>query len=292
MSQVQIPAADMAAAFDAGINFTHPGLEQPQAAPVATQQSAIPAPPQTPAEPATTAQQQQEAERLLAGKYRDVAALEKGYMESAQEAQRIVNENKALKAMLQTVVPQQPGERVNPAARAGDRTHVKALEEALVPVDALKEFFREQLMEEFKPLVAGQRAAKELAQAYGEPFGKFQAEMETFLSANPDVNDEYNRMLAVPGLEKTAQEMAFLKYSRALGSQAAQSADASGQAQAQARAVAMMSSGSVGARAVDSPQDVKLTAAVDHYNRTGDFVPFLSALSGAGGFAHPELANK
>lgn len=249
--------------IDVGINFAHPD---------APQQPALPTHPEesqqgggvAPSAPLATPASQSEPPRKYAGKYTSVEELERGYWNSAQEAQRIAAENKLLKELAAA------NQRANPAERVEARNEYQdELRDAAIPVEALEKLIEDRanriVQKAFEPIVRGAQARNEMTERYPE-FATRERELQSFLSARPDVNDKYNRMMAA-GLEDAAMEYAFLALN---SGQPRQTSDASGQEQAAARATAALTGNAVGARDVGDSFSSKLEAARARFERDGD----------------------
>lgn len=218
------------------------------------------------AEPTTQAQP-----RKYAGKYNSVEELEKGYWSSAQEAQRIVEENKMLK---QVLTGQQ---RVNPAERVAEReAYVEELREAAIPVEALEKLIearsRRVTRSELEPIARGAHARQSMLKTPG--FAEAESAFDQFLSANPDVNEEYQSLMD-KGLEGLALKHVFQSYRLQNGTAAA---DVSGQQQAMARATATLTGSQAGTREVVDALSKKLIDAQAQFEQDQDPRAYSAAL--------------
>lgn len=256
---------------DEGANLQHPALLAQQA-----EQEAAQAKPanETPTDERASTVEKSAPSRRYAGKYESVEELEKGYWNSAQEAQRIAAENKALRDL---VTSQQ---RVNPAERAEERkNYAEELREAAIPVDALDAYIDERAQRlvraAFEPLARGAQARSEVMSEYPEYETK-EKDMAQFLSANPRVNDEFQKMMNA-GLERAAMEYVFLQFERQNGAQ--NRSDASGQEQAAARATAALTGNTVGARDVANSFETRLSEARERFDKDGDPIRLAQALA-------------
>jgi len=267
--------------IDAGINFQHPDLQQQVVADSASPE--IPAEQtQTPANEATPTEASTAPPRKFAGKYTTVEEFERGYWNSAQEAKRLAEENKLLREIAAS-----KQERVNPAERMDTRKkYLEELSEAAIPVDALANLIREEaqniVRETFEPLARGAQARSQMLEKYAD-YEKAERDLNNFLSANPDVNEKYTRMMNA-GLEDAALEYAYLNFSRS----AAVPTDASGQEQAMARATAALAGNTVGSRQVSDSYLNRLQAARARFERDGD-ERALAAVALAG--IHPDVPS-
>ena len=251
----------MADILDAGINFEHPGLTaQPEQIQLVAALSQVPSEPQ--AAPVATSAPASEPARKFAGKYNTIDEFEKGYWSSAQEATRIAAENKAFREIL---AGQQ---RVNPAERVEARDEaLEELREAAIPVEALDRLINERanraIRAALEPIARGAQARNDMLDKFPE-FEKTERELGLFLSANPEVNDEYQSLMA-KGLESIALKHAYQSYRL----NSTPMADASGQEQAIARATASLAGGQASSREVVDAQTKKLADAGAEFERTG-----------------------
>jgi len=243
--------------------------------------AAQPVKPATEPSPATTAAQ---PEKVYAGKYKSVEELEKGYWNSAQEAKRIADENKQLKEILTA------HQRVNPAERADARPDfAKELEDAAIPVEPLMNLIREtarQIVktEVLEPIVRGSEARAAVMREFPD-FTQREASLQAFLSANPAVDEKYQRMLKA-GLEQEALEFVFMTSERLSTKPVA---DASGQEQAVARATAALSGTQVGGRGTEDTFSQRLKVANEAFLRGEITQQELAALAFQG--LHPDMAK-
>lgn len=259
---------------DAGINFSHPGLPAPnQQEAAAPQRTQEPAPIQS--QPADTAPPavQPEPTRKFAGKYNTLDEFERGYWNSAQEAVRLASELKTTREILASQ------QRVNPAERVEAReAFLEELRDAAIPVDALDKLIETRVQRgvalALEPIVRGATARNEMMEQFPE-FANVERQLNHFLSANPEVNDEYQRMMTA-GFEKTALKYALLNYNASNASKPI--ADASGQEQAVARATASLSGAQAGSREVMDVQVKRLNDAQAEFELSQDPKRYAAAL--------------
>jgi hypothetical protein len=238
--------------------FTHPDLA-----------AANPPVVETPAPEATPAVER----RLLAGKYTSTEELEKGYQNSTTEFLRVKAENDARATRIADLESQLAG-RANPAEQRAERQNdpFKILEDYGLPVAELRAASRAEAREEFlsmlKPIAEAQNARSAVASQFKD-FEAFERQSGEFLAANPEINDSYQRMLAVDA--KGALRYAYFEYQTMLGPQGAP-ASASGAEQAAARLAAQVPNGGGGARTVAqvSADAEAMEAAIQKARTFGD----------------------
>jgi GrpB-like predicted nucleotidyltransferase (UPF0157 family) len=122
--------------------------------------------------------------RLLAGKYKNVEALESGYQSSVNEAQRIIAENRALaeqNKLLQSLVQER-----------GPEEDFKELGEAGISQDALERVIDARAARTVQQVLQPLLNSAEAIAAMGPE----QAEANRFLSGNPDVQATFQSFLA------------------------------------------------------------------------------------------------
>jgi hypothetical protein len=173
-------------------------------------------------------------EQLLAGKYKSVDELERGYQNLFSEGQKLVERIRALEEQGQyRPAPNWEGEaadRVDPATRVAQRQDpVDALSLAGIPVHELDEFVRKRIAQEIQPVFQGAQARQTVAQDYPE-FSKHEGELAQFVEANPQLKARYNRVYNAD--PEAALKWLFNEYMRG---QSAPRESASGEAQAAAR---------------------------------------------------------
>lgn len=237
------------------------------------------------------AQQQQDgqpkpAARKYAGKYDSPEALEQGYQNSAKEVQNILAREKAKDQEIANLKLALTG-RVNPAdVAAARRNPVEELTEAMVPVEALGAFVEQAIAKTFEPIARNMQARSSVTKEYKE-FGELEEKLNEYLTANPDINERYQAVLATT--PEVAMEWLLLRHQRSTGAADAAQADLSGQQQATRRAEAALSGSSVGDRATGPTAGEKLKAASEIAQRTGNIEPALRALVEGGFITHPDL---
>lgn len=261
--------------LDPGINFSHPDV------PAAKPETPV-APIAPVAEDATTAQT---TPKKWAGKYDSPEALEQGYQNSAEEAQRILARERTKDQEIASLKMQIDG-RVNPASQSAQRKHVDELTEALVPVDALGAFVKEQVAEFFRPIAEVAQARQQVTKEYSE-FGTVEGKLQDYLTTNPDINARYQKTLETD--PATAMEWLLFRYQHA-NPPPAPTQDLSGQEQATARAVGALSGSTVGARQTELTQHEKHLAARQRFAQTGDVNELLrTGLLESGFIVHPDI---
>jgi hypothetical protein len=275
-----------AAVVEAGINFQHPDMM----AEIATQEAREQAAAAQASGQATsliedeTPSPQTEPRKKYAGKYDSIEKFEEGYWNSAQEAQRIAQENKTLKELLSA------NTRVQPAARVEEREDfVDELRDAAIPMDALERLINQRatraVLDALEPIARGAQARNEMLEQFPD-YEKSEKAVQAFLSVNPSVNEEVSQLMAA-GLERQARKLAFLEYARQNPSPRP-NVDASGQAQAVARATGALSGNTTEARSVSSSFENKLRAAQDRFDIDHD-ERALAAVALMG--LHPDMAK-
>jgi len=226
-----------------------------------------------PAGNATTGNQGNPEEVILAGKYKGVTLeaatreLERGYLNQMAETQKIIAREKVATDRLNAVLPLLEGmgaqgtERMMPGDRIAARmSAVDELSASInVPREQLVAAMAEVAAAQLAPLTQGIEARQTVLQAYPD-YGRFESEVAQFLSANPDVNMEFaESMRAGPNAARGALKYAYLAWKDRAGQtqNATTVISASGAEQAQARLDAMVP-GSTGTRA-----DASAAAAVN-----------------------------
>lgn len=146
-------------------------------------------------EDATQGQEGGQPDQLLAGKYKSVEELERGYQNLFAEGQKLVERLRSYEESSQAARWGAEGEaadRVSPAdMRAGRQDPVDALSMAGIPVNELKELVRREIIQEISPVFQGAQARQNVAQRYPE-FPQFEGELAQLLEANPQLKARYN----------------------------------------------------------------------------------------------------
>lgn len=120
-------------------------------------------------------------DRLLAGKYRDQEALEKGYLEQSRETQRIIAERRALEERVRLL-----NATVNQLQAANQPSFDESDPEAGLSAADMRTFVADELQKLMTPLFQN-------AEAVGY-FGEDQAKINTFLRDNPDLQQTFQRL--------------------------------------------------------------------------------------------------
>lgn len=140
--------------------------------------------------------------------YPTVEALVNAKRASDAEAKKIRDERDALANQLRTVntfIPEaNPRQDVKRRDRPEDR-----LTEFGVPVDALEEYFNTRLQKAFEPVLAAANARSTIVGKYPD-YNKFEADVNQFLQADPELNSAVGRMAQAD--PAGALEYAFLKF--------------------------------------------------------------------------------
>lgn len=228
-------------------NLANPGFVTPPTA----NPSADPA--------AAAAANPQQAQPLLAGKYKSVQELEAGYSNQQTQTNAIIKERDALArkaAILESLVKEGAaggnGGMV-PAPRSGAQSAIEQYAEATGQDPQLvAAAMREAANQAFAPITAAIAARQKVGAEFPE-FGRFETEVSQFLNANPEIAAEYNVMVSNPDTAAAGMRYAFLMATAAAranaGAQPAQAPttqDLSGQQQATARLDAMIPGGAGG----------------------------------------------
>lgn len=137
---------------------------------------------------------------------------------SDAEAKRLADENRTMKEQLGQIMPML-AERANPAERMQQRDHYAALNEIGIPVgdlqEAIKMEARKMVRDELAPLVAAGSAREQMIANYPD-FQKFEPQLNQFLQANPEVNEQYQWALRNasqnPKAAQMAMEWTYLRY--------------------------------------------------------------------------------
>lgn len=180
---------------------------------------------QTSQQPASEGQPQTAQEKLLAGKYKNVDELERGYDSLFKEGQRLVNRIRELEEVRPTSRESDPWgdpngvevtERIDPAARSAARRENPAdvLAMAGIPVEAAEELIRRTVQAEIRPLFQGAQARQSVAQIHPE-FVQFEGELAQFVAANPSLSGRYNRIYATD--PEVALDWVFGEFMRSRG---------------------------------------------------------------------------
>lgn len=221
----------------------------------------------------------QPTEQLLAGKYKSVDELERGYQNLFNEGQKLVERIKGYEQR-ESIPPAREdwlggevvADRVDPADRRSARQDpVDALSMAGIPVNELREFVRKELVHEISPIFQGAQARQTVSQDYPE-FAKYEGELAQFVEANPQLKARYTRVYTAD--PEAALKWLFTEYTRG---NAAPRASASGEAQAAARLDAALPGRTVPARTLPGDfntemyNNLKAEAA-----RTGDWTRVLA----------------
>ena len=196
-------------------------------------------------------------QRLYAGKYKSEAELESGYLHQMGETQRIIAERNDLqrKSQILEALVRNGDNRTMPADRVAARSTsaVDALAEQLnVDANTLHSALGEVAAQQLQPVTAVMAARQRVGVDFPD-FGQFEPEVNQFLNANPEVDEEYRAAVSNPVTAAMAMRYARLMYDRsranAPASTATATTDASGAAQANARLDAMIPGGGGGGRA-------------------------------------------
>ena len=281
---------------NAGNNFQHPDVlamaEQQARQAVATQEAMelevqaarVPNTATTSTTEATPTADPVEPRRKYAGKYDSIEKFEEGYWNSAQEAMRLATELKVTKEILAA------NQRVNPTERVEAReTYLDELRDAAIPVEALDRLIEDRVNrgvhDALAPIARGHEARNEMIEQFPN-YEQVEKGLNKFLSANPDVNDDYTKLMTA-GQERLAMKMALLEFERR-NPAVKPIVDASGQEQAVARATGSLSGNTVGAREVSGSFENKLNAANQRFAVDND-ARALAAVALMG--LHPDMAT-
>jgi len=211
----------------------------------------------------------QPPERLLAGKYKSVEELEKGYL----NLQTVENQNNqrimALEDRFQGDI------RVNPAERSAARKRPEdALEEIGIDPTVIGEFLEQKLNQALNPIIQGAQAREQLKRSYPN-FETLEGEVATFIQSNPEIKQRYQRMFQAD--QGGAMEWAINRYQAAQGGSRE---SATGAEQLSNRLDAMLPGQGAGAtpRGADIGQAQRLEAlqgAYEHAVKTGDWSRYM-----------------
>lgn len=131
---------------------------------------------------------------------RQNAELQRRYAASSEEGKRLAQLNQQLQQSRQ-IVPQR-------AATARD-----TLAEWGVPPDALEEVVNEKIgaaiQRAFQPITEGFKARNEMLAKYPD-FGKFEADVASFVHNDPETSERYQKLFQVDPV--AANEYAYLKF--------------------------------------------------------------------------------
>lgn len=212
-----------------------------------------------------------EPKKKWAGKYDNPEELEKGYRNSAEETQRIIARERLKDQEIASLKMQIQG-RVNPAEQSASRRNpVDDLTEAMVPVDALGAFVQSKIAEAFEPIARGMAARTAVGNEYKD-FSEVEGELNTYLAANPEFNERYQRMLQSDA--EGAMELLYHRWKSTVAKNEPGN-DLSGQEQATNRAVAALTGTATGPRSAGDSYAQKLAIALQHFKDTGDEGPYL-----------------
>lgn len=149
-------------------------------------------------------------QKLLAGKYKTIEELERGYMESAREAARIIAEKDTL-AQKAAVLEQalSAGRTGNDQRGNGRSSAWDELTSIGLSQEQLRAAIGEVVQDALRPLAEGVNARQMIAGRH-QDFGQFEGEIVQHLAANPDLKQRYDRLMGVdPG---SAMELAYYSF--------------------------------------------------------------------------------
>ncbi len=147
---------------------------------------------------------------LYAGKYETLEDWETATRHSEQEGARLANRVRELEAAQQQLAQEQ--QRVNPSEARARRDPREALNEFGVPADAVGELVQQQIAEYFAPRLAVEQAIGAVTQRRPE-FGRYRADVDTWLAGHPDVHQRYNEVVSSnPQLAEMAVDWVFDRF--------------------------------------------------------------------------------
>ena len=216
------------------------------------------------------------AQTLLAGRFKEVPELERGYTHQFTETQKIIKQRDELAQKLEAVLPMLEAAtggvgngRVMPADRMNQRrSAIDTLAESTnVPREQIVEAIAEVTAYQLAPLTRGVTARQTVAREAPD-FIRFEAEVAQFLQANPPINERFTRMMSDPDLNDAALKYAFLEWSASKAGAMAGRTDASGtDAAAEKLDAAVPASGAAGRSAAEGAGQAK---AVDEARAKGE----------------------
>lgn len=211
-------------------------------------------------------------QRLLAGKYKTVEELERGY----QNLLTVENQNNERLTMLeQRMLNSDPADRILPSERRAERKRPEEVFEELgIPTDALEDFVAQRLGAALNPLIQGSQAREELRRSY-QDFESLETKVTEYLNRNPQEKARYQKLFQAD--QGGAMEWAINRYLRTAGPSAVPREPGPGD-EVNNRLDAMLPGSSTpGGRGEDLAQvqrSERLQKAYDYGNQTGDWGPY------------------
>ena len=209
-------------------------------------------------EPSQPDNKEPNAEQEIAELRARLAQTEQRYAASSEEGKRLAAENQQFRmGSVRQDIPRRPEER---------------LSELGIPVDAIDQLVNERVQGLFAPIARSFEARNQVISQYPD-YNKFESEIAQFVQADPRLSDAYQRMFQVA--PESAMEFALLKF----GESRRKAHPGNGRTASDTRAeAALPSSRSGDSRAAMSNDGTEsLRRAKEHYEKTGDPVPYVKA---------------
>lgn len=157
----------------------------------------------------------QTGERLLAGRFKSVEELERGYKESGREAQRIVGESKLKDARIAELEAQ-----MELAQMQGQQRQDREPEPDFLPIEddgirlsaldkRIQQSVERSVLQTLQPLQKSMEARARMEQSY-EDYGKTEPEIRQWLSDNPEMRQIHDEIAQTS--PRGALEFAYSKY--------------------------------------------------------------------------------
>lgn len=225
-----------------------------------------------------TTGQPEGGDRLLAGKYKTVEELERGYSMQQTETRKIIEARDVALRQLETVLPLIERGVAGAPNTAGPASTSDPISNLLESLNKGESVTREQLAGAVQAVARAEVApimdalsARQSAVAALPEFVKFENEIAQFVEANPTLKSEVQAMMA-KGLSTQALKYSYGEWQRQMASATtpSQKSDASGTQHATHKLDSLLTGGGSARASVDADATIaRINAARDRMAKTG-----------------------